>query len=514
MPSRDLYLLSKRKEMLSSIFNIQNKFLSTKSPVDKKKLGQYFTSPEVSKFMASLINLETLPEIPFKILDAGAGMGILSAAAALECLERGITNIHVEAYELDPLATDYLKMTYDSLSEYFTSKDAIFSYRINTDDFVLNPPYQNDSLNNFHLSVINPPYYKYSSNESHYSKATQSFYKGNPNIYASFMAITLASLKPNGQLIVIVPRSFTNGLYFKGFRNYMIENSSLERIHIFVKRNEVFKDVQVLQENIICNFIKKKQSSQTMISSSNSILDINRNEIRTYDTSVVIDSSNEQNIIRIPENKEQCDILEIAENLPTTFSGAGYFISTGPVVEFRTKDFHTTDLKGAVPVIRPHNFNHVKILWDGTHKKDLAFNLNGKFESHLVKNKIYILLKRITSKDEHRRLVANVYLPNAKHQLLGISNKINYLGLQNGELSIEEATGLSAFLSSTFMDQYFRCISGNTQVNANEVRLLKFPERVALKSLGEKILKSNAKSQDKIDKLALEIINTKKRKNE
>jgi adenine-specific DNA-methyltransferase len=492
--------------VLASVFIIQNKFLSTKSQAEKKKLGQYFTGPEVSEFMASMISQDVVLQFPFKILDAGAGMGILSAAASIECLERGIRNVYVEAYELDTQAIDYLRMTYDALVNYFRSKDAVFTYRINPDDFVLNPPNQNDPLNQFDLSVINPPYFKYSSTNSPYSMATLSLYKGNPNIYASFMAITLACLRPYGQLICIVPRSFTNGLYFKGFRNYMLNNSSIEKIHIFVKRNEVFKNIEVLQENIICSFIKKSQSDQITISTSNSISDVINCERNIYPTRLIIDSSTEQKIIRIPENKEQSIILELAENLQTTFTGAGYYISTGPVVEYRTKEFHSTSINNAVPVIRPHNFNHSKIVWNGKHKKDLGFLLKGEFESHLLKNKIYVFLKRITSKDENKRLVANVYLPT-KNDLVGISNKLNYLGLQNEELSFEEATGLSAFLNSSFMDEYFRCISGNTQVNSNEVRILRFPERKTIKFIGKKIINNNSNSQEIIDNLVSEIIN-------
>ncbi len=496
--------------MLESIFKLQNRFLSSKSQEDKKKLGQFFTSPDVSEFMASLISNDIFSQLPFKILDAGAGMGILSAAASLECLSRGITRIHVEAYELDPLAIEYLTMTYDSLVDFFATKDSVFTYKINIDDFVLNPPYKTEPLNYFDLSVINPPYFKYSSTKSPYRNATLSLYKGNPNIYASFMSITLASLKANGQLIVIVPRSFTNGLYFKGFRAFMLNNSSLEMVHIFVKRNEVFKNVEVLQENIICSFIKKSQSQKITISSSNSSLDIKKSERNIYPTSLIIDSSNEQKIIRIPEGKEQSNILELAENLPSTFTEAGYYISTGPVVEFRTREFHTTDTNNAVPIIMPHNFNHNEIVWSGKHKKDIGFQLKGDYENHLVKNKIYVFLKRITSKDENKRLVANVYRPT-ENESVGISNKLNYLGLQNEELSIEEATGLSTFLNSSFMDKYFRCISGNTQVNSNEIRLLKFPKRNAIKLLGTEILKKSEISQEIKDKLAFDIINQKEK---
>jgi adenine-specific DNA-methyltransferase len=491
--------------MLSEIFNTQNRFLFSKSQSDKKKLGQFFTGTAVSEYMASLIDLDITARTSIRILDAGAGMGILSAAASLECLEKGVREIHVEAFELDPQAIEYLKATYELLVDFFLSKDAIFTYHIHNLDFVLNPPHQIGIEEKFDLSVINPPYFKYNTKDSPYCKATLSLYKGNPNIYASFMAICLESLKPNGQLIVIVPRSFTNGLYFKHFRNYMLNNSSIELIHIFAKRNKVFKNDDVLQENIICNFIKKEQSSAVVISSSNSIVDVEKSSKNIYSRNLIIDSSNEQNLIRIPESKEQFDILELAEKLPTTFSEAGYFISTGPVVEFRTREFHTTESNSAVPVIRPHNFSDSQIIWDGKHKKDIAFQLKGEFKSHLVESRTYIILKRITSKDETKRLVANIYLPN-KHQSIGISNKLNYLGLKNEEFSIEEATGLSSFFNSTFMDKYFRSISGNTQVNSNEVRVLKFLERKTIKLLGEKILKSNNNSQKIIDKLVLDII--------
>lgn len=493
--------------MLQSIGNIQSLFLSNKTQSEKKTLGQFFTSTIVSDYMASQIAIDFIENRQsISILDSGAGMGILSAAAALECLKKKVTTIHIEAYELDPTAVEFLNRTYTELAAHFAQHNALLTFNVNSTDFILERP-DKTITSKFDIAIINPPYFKYSSSNSPYSNCTQDLYLGNPNIYASFLAVTLACICPNGQMIAIVPRSFTNGLYFKGFRNYLLANSDLNRIHIFKKRNEVFKDVEVLQENIICSFRKRLQSNEITICSSASSNDLSTRDCNVYPVNLIIDYSNEQKIIRIPENTEQFETLEAAESLPTTFAEAGYFISTGPVVEFRTRDYHTSNHANSVPLLKSHNFHQSgRIINDGKHPKDLAFLLKPKSESHLVTNKTYVILKRITSKDEERRLVAGVYESSPNYEKLGISNKLNYLGVRDGELSTIEANGLSAFLNSTFMDNYFRCISGNTQVNSNEVRLMKFPTRDSITALGSEISTLDEVPQILIDNLVTAII--------
>ena len=48
----------------------------------------------------------------------------------------------------------------------------------------------------------------------------------------------------------------------------------------------------------------------------------------------------------------------------------------------------------------------------------------------------------------------------------------------------ETAEELCAFLNTKTVDDYFRAFSGHTQVNATDLRTMKFPSREQLRALG------------------------------
>ena len=492
--------------MLDAIAIAQTEYLLEKSEASRKELGQYFTGSAIAKFMASLVIHSTSQE-ELKILDAGCGFGILAIAASLKLLEIGVKKVHVVVYEIDLELFTHLEKNLRVVEAIFKEQQASFSYEILAQDFVLSGP---DLLDpSFDLAIINPPYFKYNSKTSPYADATSNLFKGNPNIYASFMGIASASLKPHGQLIAIVPRSFTNGLYFKGFRHYLNKNLNLNRIHIFHSRNQLFKDLSVLQENIICSYIKTHQQEQIQISTSEGYEDFDYLNIDSYSAEMIIDYSNEQQIIRIPANREDAQIINFIENLPSSFEENMYFISTGPVVEHRTQEYiGYEELVPTIPLWRMHNIKCLEAIWTGNHKKDEYFKLKEGSEKHLIPNKSYFLLKRFSSKDEKRRLVGGVYIPNDNSPYLALENHVNYIGHKIDNISKAEAFGLAVFFNSTLLDRYFRCISGNTQVNATEIRLIKMPSRHVIEHLGESFLKLNQlnPNQEIIDKTISDIL--------
>lgn len=504
--------LLKTTDPIDDIINIQGDFLNTKPRDQRKKLGQFFTGITISDYMASLVKVPNKKSI--RILDAGAGAGILTASTALHCLNEGSKSVHAVLYELDKEAIQSLKQTMDIVRNIFEEYQSSFTFEIRCEDFILARPDKDASFSSFDLSVINPPYFKYSAKSSCYAKAVCDLYRGDPNVYASFMAIVMNCLKDKGQMISISPRSFTNGLYFKGFRQYLLNESSLDLVHVFKSRNKIFKNAgsDVLQENIISRFIKGSTKETVTIRSSDSDSNINDMEEHRYPIDLIIDPSNDQSIIRIPESSYEANILKQAETLATTFENAGYFISTGRIVEHRTREYITnsTSSINSVPLYRPHNILQPLVKWDGNHKKEVSFKLLDGHSKHTIKNDVYVLLKRISSKDEKRRLVAGVYLAEKNNgELIGFGNKLNYIGATSGKLSTDEAHGISAVLNSSFMDTYFRCISGNTQVNATEIRIMKFPAQKQIKEIGRKVKKIKQYSLEKINLIVNEKLGIK-----
>ena len=489
--------------MIADVANEQIIHSKKLSETRRKELGQFFTGHKIAEYMASMIS--PFNEKIVRILDAGAGTGILTISAAIQCLKHGNKHVHAVLYEVDEEILPSLKHNMEKVIEYFNEFGGKFTFEIRPEDFVLARPDRTEPF--FHIALINPPYFKYNSKTSPYAKATTDLYNGNPNIYASFMAIVAASIAHNGQMIAIIPRSFTNGLYFKGFRRYLNREMNLEKIHVFKARNQLFRELSVLQENIICSYFKGNITNQEVIEirSSKGCEDFDQIESNYYPRSKIIDLSNPNEIIRIPESNEDSNILDKIEKWPSSFTQNGYFVSTGPVVEHRTREYILSpeNTLNSVPLFRMHNVKAFKTVWTGTNKKDARFLLSDDYKKHTSANQLYVILKRFSSKEEKRRLVVGVHHPHLfSEPLIALENHLNYIAHQSDSFDENEAYGLALLLNSTLLDRYFRCISGSTQINATEIRLLKLPYRNDIRQLGKKFLScSNIDSQEKIDEL-------------
>ena len=168
------------------------------------------------------------------------------------------------------------------------------------------------------------------------------------------------------------------------------------------------------------------------------------------------------------------------------------------------KDYITTfqQKNKTIPLLKMHNIKAFKIHWTGYNKKDLYFKLLKGHEKHSLKNQVYVILRRFSSKNEKRRLIASVYDPDMiKGPWIAMENHINYIGNNNKPLKLVEAYGLATLFNSTVMDKYFRCLSGSTQVNATEIKLMKMPTKKTICQIGKAFLESSLIIQNNIDNI-------------
>jgi hypothetical protein len=84
--------------------------------------------------------------------------------------------------------------------------------------------------------------------------------------------------------------------------------------------------------------------------------------------------------------------------------------------------------------------------------------------------------------------------------MLGFENHLNVFHEQRHGLPEDLALGLAVFLSSTTVDSAFRRFNGHTQVNATDLKLMKYPARETLISLGQWAAEEREPSQAAIDR--------------
>jgi len=454
-----------------------NQQLDNKS---KSELGQFMTASVIAEFMAKQLT----PKPKAKILDCGAGVGSLSIAAANFLKDVDF----IEAWELDKLLYKYLCENY---------KSSNYKFYCHNEDFINKAVLSILEKNNnkFTHAVINPPYKKINSNSKE-RLAIRQLGIETVNLYSAFTSITLMMLEDEGEVVAIIPRSFCNGPYYLPFREQILKDFSIDFIHIFESRKEAFKEDKVLQENIIIKLRKGKQKEFVTISKSTDHL-FNDLSSKNVIFEEIVYKDDLDKFIRIPLNDEAN--LKFANK---TIKENGLNVSTGQIVDFRMKEFLQFEMnEKSIPLIYPHHFVRNQFTHPQNHKKPNALSIDESIIKWLMPNNgYYVLVKRFSSKEEKRRVQAYITQPNEiKNKYLAIENHFNVFHKNKNGLDKDLAFGLAMYLNSTYFDEKFRVFSGHTQVNATDLKNMKFPDEVNLKKLGK--FYSIKMEQEEIDKL-------------
>lgn len=469
----------------------------------KSALGQFLTPPPVADFMGSLFEARWDEVL---LLDAGAGEGALTAAFVRSLCVRAHKprSIVATAYEIDSLLMARLHSTLSACQQECKTADIQFSYEVFNEDFILAaiemtrgglfaPPSRL-----FTSAIVNPPYRKVRTDSSTRALLHKAAIETS-NLYTGFVSLITRLLRDRGELVSITPRSFCNGPYFRPFRSDFLGTMSLRRLHVFESRSAAFSGDNVLQENVIVHAVKsdRKPTNVVISTSSGEPNDVPSERFVNYED--VVSTGDCEQFIHLPTHDGHEQATLFMGNLNNSLMDLNLGVSTGRVVDFRAKPYlRSTADAGTVPLIYPCHFDKGFIEWPRNNsRKPNAIISNEETKELLVPAGVYVLVKRFTSKEERRRIVACVYDPDrVPASFVGFENHLNYFHDSGHAMPMSLAKGLAAFLNSTLVDLYFRKFSGHTQVNATDLRSLRYPARDTLRDLGERIDKPDLPQQE------------------
>lgn len=469
------------------------------APKRKSALGQFMTPAPVARFMASLFPPSTLPTCT--LLDAGAGVGALTCAF----LDRwassdGFTfcDALIDAYEIDNTLRDHL----DRMLFRYASRLPV-SYRAIPNDFIETAALQSLAPRRYTHAILNPPYRKINSLSSHRLILRQVGIE-TVNLYTAFVALALSLMQPGGQLVAIIPRSFCNGPYYRPFREFMLSRSALRHLHLFASRTKAFKDDGVLQENVIMRLECAGVQGNVTVSNST---DDSFSDLETHDHPFdrIVLPGDPDKFIHVPTTLGY-NAIELSKGVQSSLADLGIGVSTGPVVDFRMLEYiQEKPDEDSVPLLYPGHFSGQATHWpkEGI-KRGNAIRLNEKTKKLLYPNGFYTVVRRFSSKEEPRRIIASVVSPDrfAGVNFLGFENHLNVFHQEKRGLPEALAYGLAVFLNTTAVDENFRRFNGHTQVNATDLRLMKYPDRRTLTAIGESARSEGHITQARLDAIA------------
>ncbi len=464
-------------------------------PARKSALGQFMTPSPVARFMASLFQNWDRAEV--RLLDAGAGVGSLTAAfwdAWIARVPKGSAGTSF-AFEIDETMCAHLVQTLDAYQTAVTAHGCTLHAELVLRDFI---ELGTENLlfrvgDRYTHAILNPPYKKMKSISPHRLMLRQVDIE-TVNLYTAFVAVAIALMEEGGELVAIIPRSWCNGAYYRPFREWMQRHAALTHLHLFESRSKAFKDDEVLQENVIVRWVRGAPQEDVIVSqcADSSFVNLQRQAIPF---TAIVQPGDPDIFVRIP-----MDLVEASSGANALFSHTlqdiGLEVSTGPVVDFRLKEWLRREpAPDAVPLLYPQHFQSGSLRYPVEGKKPNAIVANAETWRWLYPAGWYVVTRRFTTKEEKRRIVAHVVSPERlPSNKLAFENHLNVF--HSGKAGIEPllALGLSLFLNSTLVDDHFRVFSGHTQVNATDLRNMRYPSRELLKRFG-----AWAAEQDRLD---------------
>ncbi|MBP3666896.1 MAG: N-6 DNA methylase [Clostridia bacterium] len=486
---------------VENVYSKSLEYIQKMPKKERKTIGQFFTPIGVAQFMASLFSPVNKKEV--FILDPGAGSGILTAAV-LDQFQNDSTveKVFITCFESCEKILPLLKENLEYIKENSTIK---VEYKIYNENYIT---WQKDDFNEtllentdatkYDIIICNPPYKKIPRNAPEAECMSNVCY-GTPNLYFLFMAMGLFDLDEEGEMVYIVPRSWTSGAYFTKFREYFLSEGRIKHLHLFMSRDEVFENESVLQETIIVKVDKSKVFDSIRITSSKSNKDFDHLSLIDVPYNMVVNGA--EKYVYLVTNEEELDILTKMNQWHDSLPSLGLKMKTGLTVEFRNEEYLKSEPNmDTVPLLYSQHIKDGRVVFPTQRENEY---ISAQKDGLIQKNKNYLFVKRFTAKEEKRRFQCGIYLADdlPEYDYISTQNKLNFIESLQNDMSINTAYGLYVLFNSTIYDKYYRILDGSTQVNSTEVNSMPVPSLESIEKMGAELIKADDLSVNTCDKI-------------
>ena len=495
------------KSLIDNVFSKTLEYLEKMPKTKRKTIGQFFTSVETARYMASMFVAPSKENI--SILDPGSGSGILTAAVVDRLQNDGVVkHINITCYET---SEDVLPILKNNLAYIKQNSAVSLDYEIVEQNYITS---QSDNFNGTLMANPNPTRYDWVISNPPYKKIMKdaveatsmpSVCYGAPNLYFLFTAMGLFNMDEQGEMVFIIPRSWTSGAYFRRFRDYLFEAGTLKQIHLFVSRDKVFEKESVLQETIIIKMDKAGKRDSIKVTCSNSNSDFN--SITAIDVPYSTIVVGPEKYVYLVTNDEELKVLKSLSKWSDTLPSIGLKMRTGLTVDFRSWDYLKNEPEaGTVPLLYAQHLKNGRVVFPIQREYEY---ITTEKSGLLQRNKNYLLVKRFTAKEEKRRFQCGIYLSAdlPEYEQISTQNKVNFIEGIGFDMTDEQVYGLYVIFNSTIYDQYYRILNGSTQVNSTEVNAMPVPTLAEIERLGSALMERNDLSVSVCDELLGGLIN-------
>lgn len=398
-------------------------------------------------------------------------MGALSAACVLRLAELSWQgHLHIDYVEIDERYVEALDQLMSDLHHELIDTGMHLTWVGHHADAIKWCIQTANTAGMFDYVVLNPPYGKLKATDPARTMLHQQRGIRAADMYGAFLSVACELVGDSGAMASLTPRSFANGKYFQDVRDQLIKHVHVRDVWLCETR-DAFAQRDVLQEIVVIAWDQKPVQIVTVSAGDAPAVSV---------PASMIVAPPPLSWFRFPHSAHQLEALTAHDRLPATLHDLGIDISTGPIVVYRAKEQLKDEYEpGDTAFIEARHVSGGLLTWplDSRSNALARAPMSGRWR---FPQGNYVLVKRMSSKEERRRLQATLYREGdtpGDHVAFALS--VNVLHAQGAGLPLPIAQALVAWLNSEQPDQALRSWNGSVNVNASDLRALRVPPQIS-----------------------------------